>query len=623
MLLSALLGLTAPLGPTACVEPPPPTPATADALLFDRPQDLLYIDDLLVVANTKWRPGDFGPGEILLLDAQTGALRHRLPTTQPNPQRLRVHRGVLYVLNTGVMDLSDFDRPSTRGPGSLDAWPLDGLTQATEPAWSLLIEPVDLGPVWAAAPIDLALNGDHALISMGLANAVRSVDLREPRLGDVRTYGAPTLGLGSLAPWREGFALVDFNGSTLHLFDAEGRPWPCHAFVGEYTDRLEGAKTLRIAGDEAWFVLDMSAKLRAVDLRSAHADAPQCGLSARTQLAQIAESANDLQIRGELAWVVDSSRNRVEAVHLHSGRSAQNFVLGPQRNPFHLALHPNGRQAAVTEWLSNTLSLLDLESGEIRRLGEQPADDTAPPPADLDASAPSVPTDLDASAPSPTEDGGAGAYPYAELLADEVRLAQNADPSRPYGDPALAVNGVRGRTGGSHDVYSLIGDDDALILGWSGRRFHDGPGPDLVIFENPFPYPGGIFMDLTVVEVSSDGERWVAFEHGSLGEDPSVYVPDPALWPGFAGRAPVHLHVEDHPVHPFDALAGGDLFDLADLPQAHAETAAIAERGAAFVRLTPAGAHVDPRTQAPYVRDPVSNGPDIDGAAARYLTPGP
>jgi len=183
-----------------------------------------------------------------------------------------------------------------------------------------------------------------------------------------------------------------------------------------------------------------------------------------------------------------------------------------------------------------------------------------------------------------------------------------------FGDPALAVNGVRGAglTGGGTDTYSMgldEGVNDTLVLAWSGRRVLNGPGVDLVVFENAFEVsgPATVFMDLVIVEASSDGETWVAWPHAYEAVDPSAYSHDPLDWIGFAGRTPVLLHDDDAPVEPVDVdLAGGDGFDLDDLPDE-----ALRAEGITLVRLRSAGIE--------FPRDVVSNGPDIDGVYAATL----
>ncbi len=217
---------------------------------------------------------------------------------------------------------------------------------------------------------------------------------------------------------------------------------------------------------------------------------------------------------------------------------------------------------------------------------------------------------------------GAEGDPPVAALATEILDAPGASDA-PFHDPALAVNGVRGAglSAGSTDVFSLAvdGPEASLTLGWDGDRVVDGPGVDLVVYENPFAYPGGVFLDPVVVELSSDGLRWVAFPHAG----PPAYVPDPAAWEGFAGLTPVLLHEEEHPTDPLDtSVSGGDGFDLADLPDT-AEARRIRSRGACCVRLWSASAWEDPDTGAPYPLDPTSNGADIDGVYGRISRSGP
>ncbi len=212
-----------------------------------------------------------------------------------------------------------------------------------------------------------------------------------------------------------------------------------------------------------------------------------------------------------------------------------------------------------------------------------------------------------------TPPGELCAYALEAACADVVVDAPGAS-GLGFGDPFYAVNGVRGDglTGSGVDVYSMGLDpdvNDTLVLAWSGRRVIDGPGIDVVVFENAFEVTGPevVFMDLVIVEVSADGETWVAWPHAYLGEDPDAYSPNPALWDGFAGKTPVLLHVEDNPTDPVDVgLAGGDGFDLADLPDETLRT-----DGVEFIRLRAAG------TEFP--ADLVSNGPDIDGVYAALL----
>lgn len=210
-------------------------------------------------------------------------------------------------------------------------------------------------------------------------------------------------------------------------------------------------------------------------------------------------------------------------------------------------------------------------------------------------------------------------------LADVVVEAPGASGTG-FGDPARAINGVRG--GGermqSLDVFSIgIGPDEHLVLGWEGARIADGPGDDLVVFENAFAYGDErTFIDAAIVEVSADGQGWVALPHDYVAPDEREYSALREHWSGFAGVTPVLLHDEDNPLAPFDDAAGGDRFDLSDLP-AGPEADSILANGARYVRIVAAASRENPDTGEPFVLDPVSDGPDIDGVAARYLAEEP
>jgi hypothetical protein len=111
---------------------------------------------------------------------------------------------------------------------------------------------------------------------------------------------------------------------------------------------------------------------------------------------------------------------------------------------------------------------------------------------------------------------------------------------------------VLGPPGGMFDVVSL-GFDGRITLGFGTRAIVDGPGPDFVVFENPFVISaGGTFVEPGRVEVSIDGEDWIAFPCSS--EDPFT---------GCAGLTPTAAFDVDAPLDP--ALSGGDAFDLSDL----------------------------------------------------------
>ncbi|NLN61368.1 MAG: LIC_13355 family lipoprotein [Myxococcales bacterium] len=210
-------------------------------------------------------------------------------------------------------------------------------------------------------------------------------------------------------------------------------------------------------------------------------------------------------------------------------------------------------------------------------------------------------------------------------FADIVIAAPGANDGR-YGDPQFATDGVHGageRAGNADDVFTM-GHREPLTLSWSERSVCNGAGVDFVIFENAFRIGDAQqhFMEQAAVALSNDGENFIVFPHDYTAPDETLYSDDPSHWQGFAGVQPVLFNADTHRVDPFDAdLAGGDAFDLDDLPDDGALGTEIRRHGFRYLRLIPASALTNPDTGQPFPKDPMSNGPDIDGVAAQWLAP--
>lgn len=113
---------------------------------------------------------------------------------------------------------------------------------------------------------------------------------------------------------------------------------------------------------------------------------------------------------------------------------------------------------------------------------------------------------------------------------------------------------------GSLDVLSL-GKGGTIVLGFDRYAITDGPGPDLVVFENPF-WPGGdptqVYAEPGEVSVSDDGETWATFACDTAGDGAGHFA-------GCAGVTPT-LPYDATATLPIDpAVTGGDVFDLAEL----------------------------------------------------------
>lgn len=209
-------------------------------------------------------------------------------------------------------------------------------------------------------------------------------------------------------------------------------------------------------------------------------------------------------------------------------------------------------------------------------------------------------------------------------------------PGDHFGAAGNVVDGVNG------SVYPLSGEQTRHVtLSWDGFRVLNGPGADLVVFENVWlvdpnnvgacpvavdPVTGEAlpthFMEEMVLEVSPDCERWVSYPHDYTAPDETRYVPYQDYWLGFAGVRVRMLDDRTNPVDPFvPEEAGGDTFDLSVLDDADPVAKAVLDRGAQCVRLSRAKDWINDDTDAPFVWNPCSfdGGGDPDGIYARYL----
>jgi hypothetical protein len=151
-----------------------------------------------------------------------------------------------------------------------------------------------------------------------------------------------------------------------------------------------------------------------------------------------------------------------------------------------------------------------------------------------------------------------------------------------------------GAMDGGTDVVSL-GVAGSIVLALDDAGIPDGPGPDLIVFENAFHVGGDPtrpYAEPGVVAVSEDGATFAEFPCR------------PEAWPyeGCAGWHPV-LSAPGNGIAATDpTVAGGDAFDLADVGLARAR----------FVRIRDAG------LGAPL---PDSAGFDLDAVASVHGCP--
>lgn len=171
-----------------------------------------------------------------------------------------------------------------------------------------------------------------------------------------------------------------------------------------------------------------------------------------------------------------------------------------------------------------------------------------------------------------------------DVFGDEV-VSFTPGPSAGYGESQLPcvvlgppIGG--GATAGSLDVLSL-GDQGSIVLAFDDVEVVDGPGPDLIVFENAIPG----YAEPGFVAVSDDGQTWHEWPCQPQNGDG-----------GYPDCAGVHavLSNPSNGISPTDpARAGGDAFDFADLGVKRARYVRIRDSGFSHYGGTTGGFDLD------------------------------
>ena len=216
---------------------------------------------------------------------------------------------------------------------------------------------------------------------------------------------------------------------------------------------------------------------------------------------------------------------------------------------------------------------------------------------------------VDATVPDgekPMVDGGFmgpdGSVVRADRFATAV-VSFTPGPCAGFGIPGMpkVIQGPPVGAGdalGGTDVVSL-GEKGEIVVTFGENAIVDAPGPDFIVFENPFFAAGDPQKpnaELAEVSVSDDGTTWTAFPCARASAPP---------YGTCAGWRPVYS-APGNGISPFDpASAGGDAFDLADVGVARAR----------FVRIRDMGSTAcDAQTK------PTNTGFDLDAVAILHAT---
>jgi hypothetical protein len=212
-------------------------------------------------------------------------------------------------------------------------------------------------------------------------------------------------------------------------------------------------------------------------------------------------------------------------------------------------------------------SVLDAASTPAESGGAIEPDDASPEAAAMDASS------ADAAGLRPDR------FATGVVSFDPGPCAGFGAASLPQAVEGPPVGG--GSDHGSTDVVSL-GSGGTIVVSFGANAIVDGPGPDFIVFENPFWVAGDstdVFAEPGEVSVSDDGVAWQVFPCAPAA-DPQSPV-GTGVGPPYDGCAGWHVVWSNatNGISPVDpAVAGGDAFDLAALGVTHARFVRIVDK---------------------------------------------
>lgn len=195
--------------------------------------------------------------------------------------------------------------------------------------------------------------------------------------------------------------------------------------------------------------------------------------------------------------------------------------------------------------------------------------------------------------------------PFAAAVTDVqygagAGFGQENFPENVLGPPQGA-----GDMAGSMDVLSL-GAQGEIVLDL-GQRVIDGPGPDVLVFENPFAG----FVEVAELSLSNDGVEFTPFPCDSQ-----------APYQGCAGLRSVWANPENDrdPTNP--EQAGGDAFDLAEIDLSSARYIKLRDIAGQDLGGDAAGFDLDAVAAIHRLPLPGDGDPRLDVPAQMFLRPG-
>ncbi|MAA79210.1 MAG: hypothetical protein CL916_08105 [Deltaproteobacteria bacterium] len=379
----------------------------ADSAFFNetkaRLQAISYLNDkTIAVSDTAYYRGEWDEGRVILIDLESKRRLGVWYSSVSNPQGLVASTDSLAVLSSGNLVLGQSPQGSW---SSLSMLQIDESGQFelqqelklyNSPQGVYLVDSQPIGFAQETLNFDetwvLSSGIDAVLWKVGFTQSLSSADSaieneqsddQQRKLLNIKAQRyAPsdTLSLASIVQWNDYSLLIDFNRDRLYFVSSEGKIESCSPELGRFEDVMEGAQMPVLLGDRLWVGFGLSGRLIHLDLAQLRTQLndPNCQINPVIYNPPLGQVPNDLKVIDDKVYVLHSAESALWTYSVESGERIAQRALLLQSNPWSMALSPNRKQMAISEWLSGSVSLLDLDQdGPISRLD---SDLFSPPP---------------------------------------------------------------------------------------------------------------------------------------------------------------------------------------------------------------------------------------------------
>lgn len=597
----------------ACASPPDTELSSSDATkgaLFSAPEGIAAHPRWILVGNTAFHyegsNPSWGRGFITIIGRNDHRVVSTINSSQPNPREVTIAGDKAYVVNAGTFIVGPNGLATVTSGGGIDIIDLSTNKPPTTILANIPLPPsTDDRRIGGFGRLAVSPDGRWGYLGSGTRGDVFKVDLERQELvrgpnNPIVLFATPkgSNGLTTVKRMDNDLVVLNYNTDELCISadwngDLERRR--CQS-AGVNAELLEGPIDAARTPDGALLVLMTIANA------VYRVDTSTNPFTVQHRFAATGLASNRIFVRDEYAYIVNSMSNNIQRITVADGSTRLPFAVLPvASNPFDMVITDSsvGTFGWVTLLAQDDVAVIDFDTAEIIDLigtAQNNFDNSdASIPLDAgDANAPDAAPMLADSGPTDTFVDATPADPDAHSCSDAgpiIGISQIA--AIHYGGgaglgqanlPHAIQDGPTGGPDGSGSVTGVLslGSGGEIVVDFGHFEIVDGPGPDFIVFENPFLIaPFTPFAEPGVVAVSDDPSLENFVEFPCALDEPDG-DPSAELWPypGCAGVRPVLANVQTNCIPPTDPVrAGGDAFDLATLGVEHARYVRVRDGG--------------------------------------------